>query len=99
MLDDGDDNFDEKLPASDEQMKDIKDVYLSSNSNDSLASQYQDRKTCDNKIATKDSSQKIRFPAIQGPNNMIECKWSNCQMSFTTYGRLSDHLKVRIIDD
>ena len=42
-----------------------------------------------------DPKQKIRFPAVQGPTNMIECKWLDCQMSFTTYGRLSDHLKVR----
>ena len=57
----------------------------------------QDVNKNDHKSITKDSSQKIRFPATQGPNNMIECKWSNCQMSFTTYGRLSDHLKVRIL--
>ena len=51
-----------------------------------------------NKVSAKDgdnvSNKKIRFPAMQGPTNMIECKWLDCQMSFTTYGRLSDHLKV-----
>ena len=39
---------------------------------------------------------KIRFPApSSGNRNMIECKWTDCQMSFTTYGKLSDHLRVR----
>lgn len=37
---------------------------------------------------------KIRFPAVQGPKNMIECKWNSCQKKFTTYGKLSDHLKA-----
>ena len=37
--------------------------------------------------------QKIRFPA-QEPKNLIECKWKQCQMVFTTFGSLSDHLKV-----
>ena len=39
---------------------------------------------------------KIRFPApaSSGNRNMIECKWTDCQMSFTTYGKLSDHLRV-----
>ena len=54
-----------------------------------------------NKVSAKDcdnvSDKKIRFPAMQGPTNMIECKWLECQMSFTTYGRLSDHLKVKTI--
>lgn len=38
--------------------------------------------------------QRIRFPA-QEPKNLIECKWKGCQMVFTTFGSLSDHLKVR----
>eukprot|EP00095_Tigriopus_kingsejongensis_P003431 maker-scaffold110_size354795-snap-gene-1.5 protein:Tk03431 transcript:maker-scaffold110_size354795-snap-gene-1.5-mRNA-1 annotation:"hypothetical protein L798_08557" len=42
-----------------------------------------------NGVATK-----IRFPAVQGPKNMIECKWNSCQKKFTTYGKLSDHLKA-----
>lgn len=37
--------------------------------------------------------QRIRFPA-QEPKNLIECKWKECQMVFTTFGSLSDHLKV-----
>ena len=37
---------------------------------------------------------KIRFPATERRKNMIECKWKNCQMTFTTHGKLSDHLKV-----
>ena len=49
-------------------------------------------KECENVL-----NKKIRFPAAQGPNNMIECKWLDCEMSFTTYGRLSDHLKVRYL--
>ena len=84
----------EKLPVSNCQIIDIKDAYLSSNSNDSLANLKQDVNENDHKSISKDSNQKIRFPATQGPNNMIECKWTDCQMSFTTYGRLSDHLKV-----
>ena len=38
---------------------------------------------------------KIRFPApSSGNRSMIECKWTDCQMSFTTHGKLSDHLRV-----
>ena len=40
------------------------------------------------------SCNKIRFPAVQGSNNLIECKWRDCESRFTTYGKLSDHLKV-----
>jgi hypothetical protein len=36
----------------------------------------------------------IRFPPVQGSNNLIPCKWRDCNMSFTAYGKLSDHLKV-----
>ena len=40
---------------------------------------------------------KLRFPASsEGPSNLIACKWEGCQMAFKTYGRLSDHLKVRM---
>ncbi len=37
---------------------------------------------------------KLRFPNVKGSANLIECKWKDCQMKFTTYGKLSDHLKV-----
>ena len=37
---------------------------------------------------------KLRFPVVQGSNNLIPCKWRDCSSSFTTYGNLSDHLKV-----
>jgi hypothetical protein len=37
---------------------------------------------------------KIRFPAVPGSNNLIPCKWRDCDASFTAYGKLSDHLKV-----
>ena len=41
--------------------------------------------------------QQIRFPLQPGNRgcSMIECKWTDCQMSFTTHGKLSDHLRVR----
>jgi len=38
---------------------------------------------------------KLRFPVVQGSNNLIPCKWRGCSSNFTTYGNLSDHLKVR----
>ena len=46
--------------------------------------------------ASSSDPAKIRFPApaSSGNRNMIECKWTDCQMSFTTYGKLSDHLRV-----
>lgn len=47
------------------------------------------------KEETQAAENKIRFPAPCGNGNMIECKWTNCQMNFTTYGKLSDHLRVR----
>ena len=46
------------------------------------------------KSAPQENKQ-FRFPTIQTTsNNFIECKWDACSASFTTYGRLSDHLKV-----
>ena len=42
---------------------------------------------------------KLRFPNLRpggADNSLIACKWQNCQMKFTSYGKLSDHLKVRI---
>ena len=84
-------------PAQKDKKLDIKDVCLST---EACASEKSIKvlpkinhknsvKECENVL-----NKKIRFPAAQGPNNMIECKWLGCEMSFTTYGRLSDHLKV-----
>ena len=39
----------------------------------------------------------LRFPTVQGSTNLIECKWKGCDGRFTTYGRLSDHLKVSLL--
>ena len=44
--------------------------------------------------SNQNDSKQFRFPTIQGSNNFIECKWEGCDGNFTTYGRLSDHLKV-----
>lgn len=47
-------------------------------------------------VVTELPATKLRFPAPKIPTtNLIECKWQGCQMKFTTYGKLSDHLKVR----
>ena len=44
--------------------------------------------------ATPEVCNKLRFPVVQGSNNLIPCKWRDCNINFTTYGNLSDHLKV-----
>lgn len=40
------------------------------------------------------TTNKLRFPSVLSASNRIMCKWKDCPSSFTSYGGLSDHLKV-----
>jgi hypothetical protein len=46
---------------------------------------------------SEDFARPFRFPTVPGNHSAIPCKWEACNQGFKTHGKLSDHIKVKIL--